>query len=221
MRRSGCDEIGTYALALDGKKRPCRVRSSNAGHALWTGIAPPERAAGVARALMTRSSFSGWGVRTVPVGEARYNPMSYHNGSVWPHDNALIALGLARYGFKADAARIFGALFDASNHMDLRRLPELFCGFARTRGQGPTFYPVACMPQAWAAATPLALLAACLGLAFDPGRSCVEMRNPILPAFLDTVVLRNLRAGSASLDVEVTRSGAGRLGPAPQRRRQP
>ncbi len=202
-----CEKIGTYALALDGHKRPCAVRSSNAGHALWTGIALPDRAARVAETLMNRSSFSGWGVRTIPQGEARYNPISYHNGSVWPHDNALVALGLARYGYKAEAARIFEALFDASVHIDLRRLPELFCGFARTRGQGPTFYPVACIPQAWAAATPIALLAACLGLTFDPARNQVEMQTPTLPRFLDHIVLRNLRVGEASLDVEVNRTG--------------
>lgn len=202
-----CEEIGTYALALDGDKQPCAVRSSNAGHTLWTGIVLPERAIPVAGTLMDRASFCGWGIRTISQGEARYNPMSYHNGSVWPHDNALIAFGLARYGFKSESARLFEALFDASTHIDLRRLPELFCGFARTRGQGPTSYPVACMPQAWAAATPLALLAACLGLSFDPNSSRLEMRNPVLPRFLDAVVLRNLRFGSSSLDVDVRRTG--------------
>src|SRR5690606_17822665 len=150
--------------------RPCQVRASNAGHALWTGIAAPERAERLARVLMGPSSFSGWGVRTLAAGQARYNPMSYHNGSVWPHDNALIAAGLARYGFKAEAARIFEALFGASVYTELRRLPELFCGFARMRGQGPTLYPVACSPQAWAAAAPIGLIATCLGLSFDVGR---------------------------------------------------
>src|SRR5690606_24205961 len=119
----------------------CRVRSSNAGHALLTGIAYPEQAASVAAALMGPGSFCGWGVRTVSSTAARYNPMSYHNGSVWPHDNALVAAGLARYGFKHHAMRIFEGLFAASTYIDLRRLPELFCGFPRQRTQGPTLYP--------------------------------------------------------------------------------
>ncbi|MGB0497806.1 MAG: glycogen debranching N-terminal domain-containing protein [Rubricella sp.] len=204
-----CDEIGMYALALDGDKRPCRVRASNAGHALWAGIATPERAASVARHLSGPGFFSGWGLRTVPLGEARYNPMSYHNGSVWPHDNAIVAAGLARYGFKAEAARIFAALFDASVHMELRRLPELFCGFGRCRGQGPTLYPVACMPQAWAAAAPLSLLGTCLGLSFEPGRNRVVLQDPVLPGFLDEVTLRNLRVDGASMDLEVRKAGDG------------
>ena len=203
-----CEDLGTYALALDGDKRPCRVRSSNAGHALFAGIAPPERASRVAEALMGASSFSGWGVRTIASTEARYNPMSYHNGSVWPHDNALIALGLARYGFKREATRVFDGLFQASVYIDLRRLPELFCGFPRRRGQGPTFYPVACAPQAWAAATPLSLVQACLGLTFDPQTRTVRLDRPVLPDFLDEVVLRNLAVNGCRLDLAVRRAGS-------------
>ena len=146
------EALGTYVLALDGDKRRCRVRSSNAGHALFAGIAYPERASSVARVLMNSSGFCGWGVRTIASTEARYNPMSYHNGSVWPHDNALIAAGIARYGFRQEAARIFDGLFDASTYVEFRRLPELFCGFPRQQTRGPTFYPVACVPQAWSAA---------------------------------------------------------------------
>ena len=158
-------------LALDGDKRPCRVKASNAGHALFSGIALPERAAQVVDALMASSSFCGWGVRTVASTEARYNPMSYHNGSVWPHDNALIASGFARYGFRREAAQVFEGLFRASTYVDLRRLPELLCGFPRKQNRGPTFYPVACAPQAWAAAAPLSLIQSCLGLTFDSARS--------------------------------------------------
>jgi glycogen debranching enzyme len=121
-----CEDIGTYALALDGEKTPCRVRTSNAGHALFTGIAAPQRAARVAETLLGRDSFSGWGIRTVASGEARFNPISYHNGSIWPHDNAMIALGFARYGLVRHAARVFSAMFDAAAYQDLRRLPELF-----------------------------------------------------------------------------------------------
>jgi len=202
-----CDDLGTYALALDGDKRQCRIRSSNAGHTLFTGIALPDRAARVADILMDRSSFSGWGVRTIAFTEARYNPMSYHNGSVWPHDNALIALGLARHGFKREAARIFDGLFHASIYIDLRRLPELFCGFPRRRSEGPTFYPVACAPQAWAAATPLSLIQACLGLDFDPTAKEIRLDRPVLPEFLDEVVLRNLTIGGDTVDFVVRRAG--------------
>ena len=202
-------ELGTYVLALDGDKKPCRVRSSNAGHALLTGIAYPERAAAVAATLMAGSSFCGWGIRTIPATEARYNPMSYHNGSVWPHDNALIAAGLSRYGFRKEAARIFEGLFAASIYIDLRRQPELFCGFSRHPGSGPTFYPVACSPQAWAAAAPLSLIQSCLGLAFDPARSEVSFDRPLLPDFLNEITLRGLKIGDKSVDVALTRGGTG------------
>ncbi len=202
------ETLGTYALALDGKKRPCLVRSSNAGHVLLTGLALPERAAAVAHTLMSPAHFCGWGIRTIASGEARYNPMSYHNGSVWPHDNALIAAGLARYGFKQEAARIFEALFAASTYIDLRRLPELFCGFARQRTLGPTSYPVACMPQAWAAVAPLSMLKSCLGLSFDQARLQVTFDEPALPNFLHEVTLRNLRLDGAGADVSLRRSGS-------------
>ncbi|MCW5622599.1 MAG: amylo-alpha-1,6-glucosidase [Burkholderiales bacterium] len=202
------DRLGSYALALDGDKRRCCVRASNAGHALFTGIAYPERAAAVVRTLMASPSFSGWGVRTVAATEARYNPLSYHNGSVWPHDNALIAAGFARYGFKREAARIFEGLFAASIHVDLRRLPELFCGFARQRSRGPTLYPVACTPQAWAAAAPLALVQSCLGLSFNPTASQIMFDEPALPEFLEEVVLRRLSVGEGSVDVSLRRAGS-------------
>lgn len=200
------DDLGTYVLALDGDKRPCRVKSSNAGHVLFAGLALPERAPRVAAALMSGASFSGWGVRTLAADEKRYNPMSYHNGSVWPHDNALIAAGLARYGFRNEPARVFEGMFAASVYMDLRRLPELFCGFSRRRGRGPTSYPVACSPQAWAAATPLSLLQSCLGLSLRPRSQEVVFERPKLPDFLDEVVLRNLAVGEARVDVAIRRT---------------
>jgi glycogen debranching enzyme len=202
-----CPQIETYALALDGAKKPCAVRTSNAGQVLFTGIAEPARAALVARGLLRPDFFSGWGIRTVAHGEARYNPMSYHNGSIWPHDNALIALGLARYGLKQSVETLFEGLFRAGTYMDHRRLPELFCGFQRQRGHGPTLYPVACAPQAWASAAPFALLAASLGLEFDPFQNEIKLCNPRLPAFLDTVMLRSLRLGSSLVDLEVRRHG--------------
>ncbi|KPH06188.1 amylo-alpha-1,6-glucosidase (plasmid) [Rhizobium acidisoli] len=201
------EELGTYVLALDGDKRPCRIRSSNAGHSLFTGIAYPERVQQLTRTLMSASSFCGWGIRTIPSTEARYNPMSYHNGSIWPHDNALIASGLARYGYRVEAARIFEGLFAAATYIDLRRLPELLCGMPRQRARGPTFYPVACSPQAWAAAAPLSLLQSCLGLDFDPNGPLISFNMPRLPSFLDEVILRRLLIGSGSADVAVRRSG--------------
>ena len=202
-----CPDIGTYALALDGSKRPCVVRASNAGHVLFSGMVQPERAGAVMAGLMRPAFFSGWGIRTVAQGEARYNPMSYHNGSVWPHDNALIAMGFARYGFQWAVERVFKGLFDAATYMDLARLPELFCGFRRTPEQGPTLYPVACAPQAWAAAAPFALLQASLGLEFEPATKEIRLRNPTLPAFLDEVVIRRLTLGDSSVDLRLRRHG--------------
>jgi glycogen debranching enzyme len=202
-----CDDLGTYALALDGDKKPCRVRTSNAGQLLFSGMIRPDRARLVAADLMRPHFFTGWGIRTVARGEARYNPMSYHDGSIWPHDNALIALGLARYGLKHSVAHLFKALFDAATYMDLRRLPELFCGFRREKGRGPTLYPVACAPQAWASATPFTLLEAALGLEFDAAQGEIRLRNPRLPAFLNEVVLRDLRLGASSVDLRVRRHG--------------
>lgn len=200
-----CEELGTYALALDGDKRPCRVRSSNAGHALFGGIAYPERAPRLTETLMNQGSFSGWGVRTLNVGEIRYNPMSYHNGSVWPHDNALIALGLGRYGFKLEAARLFEAIFSVALHQDQQRLPELFCGFLRKPRRGPTAYPVACSPQAWAAAAPFAMLAACLGLQLPAAANEIKLVDPVLPTFLDDLTIRGLTLGASQFDLRVHR----------------
>jgi glycogen debranching enzyme len=202
-----CPELSTYALALDGAKRPCRVRSSNAGQVLLSGIASAERAELTARGLMDRDGFSGWGIRTLAQSETRYNPMSYHNGSVWPHDNALIALGFAQYGLSDHIARLFHGMFDAASYMDLRRLPELFCGFRRVPAKGPTFYPVACSPQAWASATPFAFLQASLGLSFDPAGARVRFRQPRLPDFLDQVVIRKLEVGDSQFDIMLRRYG--------------
>ena len=196
------DELGTYVLALDGEKRPCRVRSSNAGHVLWCGLASPERARITGRTLLSPDSFSGWGVRTIAKGAPRYNPMSYHNGSIWPHDNAIVAMGLARYGMKDLSATIAGALYEASLFMDLHRLPELFCGFSRrAAGEGPTLYPVACSPQAWASAAPFYLLKACLGLSFRPEEPRMRFLHPVLPAFLERLRLADVRVGDALVDV--------------------
>ena len=202
-----CEELGVYALALDGAKQPCRVVSSNSGQVLLTGIAAPERAERITQTLLSPEVFSGWGIRTIALSAARYNPMSYHNGSVWPHDNGLIAMGMARYGQKQAAAQVFGALFDAASYMDLRRLPELFCGFVRRQRNAPTQYPVACSPQAWASATTLCLLQATLGLELFDGSREVAFYRPVLPPFLNHVHLRNLRVSAGSVDVMLHRYG--------------
>jgi glycogen debranching enzyme len=203
------EELGTYAIALDGEKRRCRVRASNAGYALYTGIARPERAQGVARTLLADASFSGWGIRTLAAGEARYNPMAYHNGSIWPHDNAIVARGLARYGFQDDAVRVLDGLFESSRHFDLARLPELFCGFSRREGEGPTRYPVACSPQAWAAGAVFMLLEAALGMEIDAAGRELRFRHARLPLFLDRLSLRKVQVGEGRLDVELERQRHG------------
>jgi len=200
-----CDDIGTYALALDADKQPCRVRTSNPGHCLFTGIAAPDRARRVADTLMSEHSFSGWGIRTVGAGAARYNPMSYHNGSVWPHDNAIVAAGLARYGFTAHASRVFGAMFDLSQAVDLHRLPELICGFHRRAGDSPTLYPVACAPQAWAAGAVSLLVQACLGLRLDVAARQLSFTRPVLPEQIEWLRIINLALGQSSVDLLLTR----------------
>jgi glycogen debranching enzyme len=200
-----CDDLSTYALALDGAKRPCRVRSSNAGQVLFSGIADPERAKRVARTLLGPSSFSGWGIRTIAASEARYNPMSYHNGSVWPHDNALIAWGLSRYGLQDEVLPLLAGLFEASQFMDLHRLPELFCGFERRPGEGPTLYPVACAPQAWAAGAEFLLIQSCLGLSINGTTGQVNFAYPQLPVFLRRLRILNLGVGSATVDLLLRR----------------
>jgi glycogen debranching enzyme len=196
-----CEELATYALALDGAGEPCRVRSSNAGQVLFSGMVKRERAALVVHDLFGADFFTGWGIRTLGAREKRFNPISYHNGSVWPHDNALIALGVARYGYSAEALSLTEALFDAAAHMHLRRLPELFCGFERRRGKAPTLYPVACAPQAWAACAPFALLQACLGLEIDAASETVRLRQPRLPRFIDSLAVRQLCVGESRLDL--------------------
>ncbi len=202
-----CEELSVYAIALDGQKQPCRVVSSNSGQVLLTGIADPARALRVAQTLLGPACFSGWGIRTLGLAEPHYNPMSYHNGSVWPHDNGLIALGLARYGHKQATAQIFNALFEAASHMELRRLPELFCGFLRREHNAPTQYPVACSPQAWASASLLALLQASLGLELSDAANEISFYRPALPGFLAELHLRNLRLARGSADVLLKRHG--------------
>jgi glycogen debranching enzyme len=199
--RFWCDAESTYAIALDGHKQRCRVRTSNAGHALFAGIAAPDRARRVADVLMSTEMFSGWGVRTLASGEPRYNPMSYHNGSIWPHDNGLIAAGLSRYGFDDLVAGPFAALFDASTSMDGYRLPELFCGFHRRSGEGPTLYPVACSPQAWASGVVFQLIQSCLRLSVDAPARRLSVDRALLPPFLTYLRVLNLELPFGHVDL--------------------
>lgn len=207
--RFWCPELGLYALALDGHKEPCRVRASNAGHCLFSGIAAPEHAESIARVLSQDTFFSGWGVRTLADREALYNPMAYHNGSIWPHDNAMIAMGLSASPAKNLAVRILSAQLDAATYFESSRLPELFCGFRRREGKAPTSYPVACSPQAWSAAAVFAMLQACLGLNVDAAARQIAFRYPHLPPRVERVSIRNLTVGDSSVDMTLYRySGA-------------
>ncbi len=199
--RFWCEEEGTYALALDGHKQRCRVRSSNAGHCLFGGLADPQRARRVAEGLLAPEMFSGWGIRTLSAEERRYNPMSYHNGSVWPHDNGIVAAGFSRYGFDDFVAAPFAALFEASVTMDVHRLPELFCGFHRRGGEGPTLYPVACAPQAWAAGVVFHLIQACIKLSVDADRRLLSIDRARLPPFLTSLRLNDVDLPFGRIDL--------------------
>jgi len=193
------EELGTYALALDGKKRRCEVLSSNAGHLLYNGIVKEEYAQRLVETLTSSHCYNGWGVRTIGDNEIRYNPMSYHNGSVWPHDTALIAAGMSRYRFNQDALKLLTGLFDAANFLDISRLPELFCGFPRLQGHGPTLYPVACSPQAWASGAVFMALQGCLGLTFAETKPQIRFDHPVLPEYLQWIRIENLRIGDGEL----------------------
>ncbi|MDE1181626.1 amylo-alpha-1,6-glucosidase [Paraburkholderia sp.] len=198
------DDMGFYGIALDGHGELCRVMASNAGHLLAFGLASRERGEAVARGLESALFHTGWGVRTLAASQARFNPMAYHNGSVWPHDNAICARGVARYGSKASAVRLLQALFQAAVNFDMR-LPELFCGFPRRRGEPPTAYPVACLPQAWAAGSPFMMLEACLGMTIDAHKREVVIEQPMLPDGIDWIEIGDLRVGDSSVTVTFRR----------------
>lgn len=194
-----------YSLALDGNKNPCEVRSSNPGHCLIFDFVSPERAEILVDHLTSDDFFSQWGIRTLAQGESRYNPLSYHNGSIWPHDNALIARGMANYGFHEETAQLFDSLFEASQFFDLHRLPELFCGVTRRTGEGPTQYPVACSPQAWAAGAVYLLLTSMLDLHVNARRSAVEFYQPMLPEDVEGLRIQDLPVGACSVDLLMRR----------------
>jgi glycogen debranching enzyme len=200
-----CEGIGVYALALDGQKRPCRIRSSNAAQCLFTGITEEEHAQRIIIECGRDDFYNGWGIRTIASDQPRFNPMSYHNGSIWPHDNALIAYGLASRSDKHLACRILTGLFDASIAIELHRLPELFCGFARRPKKAPTLYPVACSPQAWAAGSVFMLLQACLGLSISAAEKRVYFQYPSLPESIPQIRLTGLDVGGATLDLDISR----------------
>jgi glycogen debranching enzyme len=197
--------VDFYALALDGDRQPCRVIGSNPGHCLWTGIVSERRARAVAARLMAEDMFTGWGIRTLSTVERLYNPMSYHNGSVWPHDTAIAAVGLRAYGFTDDFLKVTTALFHTALQMDGMRMPELLCGFPRLQGYGPTRYPVACSPQAWAAGVVFHLVAGMLGLVPDARENRITLDRPVLPSWLSSIELRGLRLGASHVDLIVSR----------------
>jgi len=193
-----------YAVALDGDGAPCRAIASNAGHLLFTGLPSPERAAAVSRRMLSAEFRSGWGIRTLATGQPRFNPMSYHDGSVWPHDTAMAAAGMARYGERQAVAMLLGEIYAAATHFQLR-LPELFCGFERLPGEPPIAYPVACLPQAWAAGSVFMMMQAALGISVDAASGVVEVDNPTLPAGIEHLTLSNLQVGEAVVDLAFDR----------------
>jgi glycogen debranching enzyme len=200
------EDLGFYAIALDGDGAPCRVRASNPGHLLFSGLPSPKRARRVIEQLLAPSLCSGWGIRTLGTGQARYNPMSYHNGSVWPHDTAICALGMSRYGEREGVVRLTAAMFEAASLLEMR-LPELLCGFPRSAGEPPVPYPVACLPQAWAAGSVFMLLQACLGITVDAGRRRIDVRDPRLPIGIDQFHIGGLVVGGEPVELTFHHSG--------------
>ncbi|HEX6209584.1 MAG TPA: glycogen debranching N-terminal domain-containing protein [Methylomirabilota bacterium] len=198
-----------YALALDKAGQPCRVITSNAGHLLWTRLISESRAHIVARRLMADDMFTGWGVRTLASGERLYNPMSYHNGSVWPHDTAIAAVGMRRYGFAEPFITLSTGLFEAVLQFENMRMPELFCGFPRVDGYGPTQYPVACSPQAWAAGVVFMLIASMLGLTPEAADNQLTLNRPRLPGWLAWIELRGLRLRSSRMTLRASQGQDG------------
>ena len=203
------EKLETYVLALDSEKKPCRVRSSNAGHCLFSGIAEKSIAELLVKKLLRDDMFSGWGIRTISALEKRFNPMSYHNGSVWPHDVAMIAHGFSRYGFRNEALKLMSGLFDASTFIEHTRLPELFCGFTRRAGEGPTSYPVACSPQAWSVGAVFMFLEACLNMEINPSDKKIVFKQPILPNYLDNILIPRFPVGNSNVSIELMRYKGG------------
>lgn len=202
------EEKNFYALAVDGAGRVCAPRASNVGHLLFAGVPSADRARRAAAELLTPQFLNGFGLRTLATSEARFNPMSYHNGSVWPHDTAVAAAGMARYGERDGVVRLMGDMFDAAVQFELR-LPELFCGFARHgASEAPVGYPVACMPQAWASGAPFMMLQACLGVSVHH-KTGVRIDQPRMPPGVDEIVIRDLVVADRKVTLTFQRVGAG------------
>ena len=202
-------DAGYYSMGFGADGRPSRALASNQGHLLWGRAVAQERAAAIRDAVMSPAMFSGWGIRTLAEGEAGYNPVGYHLGTVWPHDTAMTACGLRAYGFDADFGRVFEALLEAASTPDAYRLPELFAGYSRTELETPVPYPVACRPQAWAAGAIPYLLTCGLGLEPDAAERRLRIRRPSLPAWLSRVDVRGLRIAGAQVDLRFERAGGG------------
>lgn len=207
LRAFWWEEEQTFYLALDGDKKPCAVVSSNPGHCLWSGIVPPEIARQVMKRMMREDMFSGWGIRTLSTQEVRYNPMSYHNGSVWPHDTALVGAGFTHYDGKVEAGKLLEGLLEASLHYERSRLPELYCGFPKRLGYGPTRYPVACSPQAWATGASYMLLNALLGFQPDAEQQRLTLNRPTLPDWLSSLEINGLRVSGRNVHLRFIRTG--------------
>jgi glycogen debranching enzyme len=205
VRSFWLEELGTFALALDGDKQPLPTVTSNAGHLLWSRVPSPEQASRLADRLLGAGMFSGWGIRTLSAAHPVFNPMSYHNGSVWPHDNALVALGLGLYGYREHASRILTALYEAGVYMESSRLPELFCGMERLIGMQPVRYPVSCVPQAWAAGAFFMLLQGTLGLFPEAPAGVLHVRAPVLPGFLRDLTVTGLPIGKSRVALQFRR----------------
>jgi glycogen debranching enzyme len=199
-------EDGLVALALDADKRPCRVMTSNSAHCLATGLFDGVSAASLTKRLMAEDMFCGWGIRTLSAAERRYNPMSYHNGSVWPHDNAIAAMGLGRVGDRAAVTKLIGGLVQAAESLGTGSLPELFCGFAQKPRVGPVPYPVACHPQAWAASSVFMLLTAMLGMRINGAEQKILFDSPKMPPWLDTLKIDGLTVGKGSVSLLIRRT---------------
>jgi glycogen debranching enzyme len=204
-------ERGHYGLALDGDGRLSPVLASNQGHLLWATAIPAGRAERVRDAMMSPEMFSGWGIRTLASSESGYNPVGYHLGTVWPHDTAMIAMGLRKFGFDEDFTTVFQATLETAAASAAYRLPELFAGFSRTEFETPVPYPVACQPQAWAAGSIPYLMLGGLGLVPDGLRGRLRVRRPSLPGWLNHVRVRNLRIAGASVDLAFERTGSGAI----------
>jgi glycogen debranching enzyme len=207
-RRFWMAEAGFYGIAIDGEGALCEPLTTNAGHLLFVGLPAPDRAAQVIRRLLSPDFDSGWGLRTLAAGAIRFNPMSYHNGSVWPHDTSLCAAGMARYGERTGVVKVLDDLFHAARTFG-QRMPELFCGFTREAHEPPIAYPVACMPQAWAAGSVFMLLQASLGLTIDAARREVRLVRPMLPSGVEALSLDGLEVAGARLNLRLQRHADG------------